>query len=159
MSVESEKKLSFRESMKNLKSIDELDLNNVELIKGETPEDINDKCLKLCQDYLAGDWIEQTIDTIQVKRVSGGMTNQLYHCAITTPNLSSKTPQEVAIRLYGTKFWEPTGTEGNERLPDVIICTMVSQNKLGPHVYGMFEGGQILKYYTVINKWLINSKL
>ena len=159
MSAEVEKKLTFSESMKNIKSMDELDFNKVELIRGETSEDISDKCLKLCQDYLAGDWINQTLDTIQVKRVSGGLTNQLYHCAITTPNVSSKTPQEVAVRLYGPKYWEPTGTEGNERLPDVIICTMISQNKLGPHVYGMFEGGQILKYYKVRDNSLINSEV
>ena len=148
MSVENKDSLT---SMEDTTSIDKLDLNKLTLMRGQTPEDITEKCLKLCRDYLVGDWKEQTINTIQVKRVSGGLTNQLYHCAITTPNLSSKTPQEVAIRLFGPRYWNPTGTEGNERLPDIIVASIVSQNKLGPHVYGLFEGGQIFKYYKVFH--------
>ena len=42
------------ESLKNLKSIDDWDFHNVEQIRGQTPHDINEKCLKLCKDYLSG---------------------------------------------------------------------------------------------------------
>ncbi|CAG2181819.1 unnamed protein product, partial [Oppiella nova] len=75
------------------------------------------------------------------------MTNQLYYCGIAEHSATSSAPQEVAVRLYGPKYFNNTDHEGNERLKDTIISLMISENKLGPKVYGLFEHGQILKYY------------
>jgi hypothetical protein len=57
--------------------------------------------------------------------------------------------QEVAIRLYGRKYFNNLNCEGNERLTDVIIALLVSEYKLGPKIYGLFESGQIQHYYKV----------
>ena len=130
-------------------SFEELDLSKIEIIRGNTPQDIQQKCLQLCQNYLSGEWCQQTVNSIQVKRVTGGFTNQLYHCAIIESNPSSEVPQEVAIRLYGPKYFDTCSNDGNERLSDVVIGTLVSNNKIGPHLYGVFDEGQIQKYYKV----------
>jgi hypothetical protein len=58
-------------------------------------------------------------------------------------------PQEVAIRLYGEKYFNNLSCEGNERLTDVIIGLLVFEYKLGPKIYGLFESGQIQHYYKV----------
>ena len=149
MSAElTEIKPKLKIDVKDIQNIDDFSYDKVDAIKGETPVDIKEKCVKLCQDYLGGVWLEQTIDTIQLRRVSGGFTNQLYYCAVGQPSTDGKVvPEEVAIRLYGPKYFN--NAEKNERLTDVVIALMVSENKLGPKIYGIFEEGQIQHYYKV----------
>ena len=137
------------DSLKDAKSIDDIDFSKIQLQRGQTPKDIIEKCLGLCKDYLADHWTKQTSETIEVQRVSGGVTNQLYYCRIREPSLSSNMPQEVAIRLYGAKHMNTNDCGQNERLTDVVIGLMVSENGLGPKVYGIFEEGQIQQYYKV----------
>ena len=141
-------KLSL-ESLKDVKNMDEIDFEKLDLIRGKTPHDISEKCLKLCKEYLAGNWIQQTLDTIEVRRVSGGMTNQLYYCGILSPSGTSTVPQEVALRFYGEKYFNKFDQESKERLTDVIISLLISESRLGPKIYGIFEGGQIQHFYKV----------
>ena len=155
-------KINIKEVLNNMKDFsdfNDIDFDKIDLIRGETPVDIQERCLQLCKDYLAANWLQQTVDTIEVRRVSGGMTNQLYYCGIKSPTTdvnsnidTNGVPQEVAIRLYGPKYFNNTDCGGNERLTDIVIALMVSQNKLGPKIYGLFEGGQIQAFYKV---WII----
>ena len=135
-------------SIKDIKSVEDLDLDKLELIRGKTPPDIKEQCLKLCRDYLSGNWSQQTVDTIQVKRITGGLLNQLYYCAITEPDSSCGVPQEVAIRLYGHNVFESTD---KERVRDLVVSVIFSMNGLGPKLYGICERAQILKFYKVNN--------
>ena len=135
-------------NLKDLNNIDDFSYDKVEMIRGETPENINGKCLELCQNYIGGTWLKQSIDTIEVKRLSGGMTNQLYYCALNDPTTAEGVPHEVAIRLYGPKHFNNEDMV-NERLTDMIIALMVSENKLGPKIYGIFEEGQLQNYIKV----------
>jgi len=126
------------------------DFSKIEILRGTTPENIKQRCYDLCKDYLAGVWLKVEIDQIEVKRLSGGFTNQLYYCAISKPIKSNNDePQEVAIRLYGGKHFNNLDCGQNERLTDVIIALLVSQCKLGPKIFGLFEDGQIQQYYKV----------
>ncbi|CAG2100034.1 unnamed protein product [Medioppia subpectinata] len=130
-----------------------------ELVRGETPEDIKERCLELCKEYLSDNWRQQTVDTISVRRITGGLSNQLYYCGITSPSIESTVAQEVVIRLYGSKWFNNLNTEGNERitdmrserLSDVITSLMVSEHNLGPKIYGLFDGGQIQHFYHMRN--------
>ncbi|CAG2102398.1 unnamed protein product [Medioppia subpectinata] len=117
-------------------------------MRGSTPPDYKQKCFDLCRDYLGGVWLNLTVDDVFVKRLCGGLTNQLYYCAFNEGHKSSdnKVPQEVAIRLYQAKHLKDTNG-GYERLSDVIIALMMSEKKLGPKIYGLFESGQIMAYY------------
>ena len=136
-------------NLKDLKDIDDFAFDKVDLVRGQTPDNIKERCLKLCKDYIANDWEGQTVDTINFKRLSGGMTNQLYYIGIAQPSSNSTVPQEVAIRLYGPKHFNNNNNDGNERLTDVIIALMVSENQLGPKIHGIFEDGQIQHFYKV----------
>ncbi|XP_054157299.1 choline/ethanolamine kinase-like [Oppia nitens] len=122
----------------------EIDLRKFKLERGVTPDDIKDRCYQLCRNYLADVWLTIGIDDIEVRRLSGGLTNQLYYCAINDIHRTNdaSAPQEVAIRLYQTKHFNE-----NERTSDMIIGLMVSQCGLGPKLYGVFPDGQIQKYY------------
>ena len=134
-----------------------VDFMKVEWQRGRTPDGIKDICFQLCADYLGGVWSQVSIDDIHVKRLSGGLTNQLYYCALNEDLRNSDTtePQEVVLRLYEAKHFNNMDNEGNERLSDTIISVLVSEYNLGPKIYGLFESGQILKYYKVLYNCMI----
>ncbi|XP_054157312.1 choline/ethanolamine kinase-like [Oppia nitens] len=133
-------------NLKDFETYEEFDMRLIEQIRGETPADINDKCLQLCKDYLAGDWLNQTLDTIEVTRISGGFSNQLYRCAISNP-INLDKPHEVAVRLYQSKWFNTENSGGFERLNDIVVEILISQHKLGPKVLGLFDGGEIQLFY------------
>ena len=135
-------------SVKDCKSIDDFSYDKLELIRGETPDNIAEQCLVLCKNYLGGVWTQQTVDTINIKRLSGGLTNQMYCCALNDWSLTDGVPHEVAVRLYGLKHYT-NEDGGNERLTDMIIALMMSENKLGSKIYGIFENGQIQNFIKV----------
>ena len=140
---------SVLKDIKDIKSLEKFNFEEAELFCGDTPKDIEKMCLQYCKDYLSGNWCQQTVDTITVKRIIGGMVNQMYHCAINNPDHSQDVPQEVAIRLYGSENKMITEELGKSKLRDMIIALIFSEKNLGPKVYGLFEEGQILKYYKV----------
>ena len=148
--INPENGLKSLEELKDVKSLAEIDFNDFNLIRGKTPEDIQQKCLKLCKEYLASNWNQQTIDTIEVRRITGGLTNQLYYCGIKSPCNTSIAPQEVAIRFYGEKYYNRIDAESNQRLTDVVIALLVSENQLGPKICGVFEEGQNHQFYKVL---------
>ena len=126
---------------------DNVSVDQSQLFRGETPEDIDSRCLKLCQDYIGSVWSQQTVDSIQVTRILGGLSNQIYRCAIKDPVPGADAPHEVAIPFFGKK-WFKVNVE-NPRLSDIIVAIMVSANGLGPKVYGIFDGGMIQQFYHV----------
>src|SRR5687768_10346411 len=73
--------------------------------RGDTPEDIKKRCAKLCADFLTGMWSEVDEDSIIVERVSGGLANQNYYCAL-PENVKTidGEPKEVMIKIYKKKF-------------------------------------------------------
>ncbi|CAG2100038.1 unnamed protein product [Medioppia subpectinata] len=127
----------------------DFDITSVKWERGVTPQDIKEKCHDLCQDYLGGVWLKAGIDEVVVTRLSGGLTNQLYLCQLNDQykNSVGVEPNEVAIRLYQGKHFNNLDHDGNERLTDVIIALIMSEKGLGPKIYGLFEGGQIQKFY------------
>lgn len=126
----------------------QLDGNRNEL-DSDISDQVKQKCLELCQKYLSGSWRRQTVATIDVRAIPGGLSNQMYYCGIKSPISSpSKVPQEVAIRLYGPKQFVPRG-QIDARVNENLIGVFVSVNNLGPKVYGIFEDGQIQRYYRV----------
>jgi choline/ethanolamine kinase len=119
------------------------------LMRGSTPEDISEKCLKLCSDYLGGAWNKITVEQITVRRISGGYTNQLYYCGLTEGiPLDEDEPKEVTVRFYGKKWFN--ACENNERLIDMVIVLLASDKNLGPKIYGIFKEGEIGEYIEVI---------
>jgi len=127
----------------------DIDFEKVEILRGETPEDIIQKCFVLCKDYLGGIWAKISVENIELERISGGFSNQIYHCALSQsvePN--GDEPREVVLRFYGEKQ-SNFDYESNNRLNDAIISVLMSKHNLGPKIYGIFPGGEIQQYCKV----------
>ena len=114
--------------------------------KGDDQNDIDNKCLDVCQTYLAGDWLNINTKDIEVKRLTGGMTNQIYQCKAIN---NCYDVEDVVIRLYGEKYDLKTFEKECPTFYDGIVALLVSMEKIGPHIYGVFEQGQVMLWYKV----------
>lgn len=141
---------SFAEQVANL--------NAEDMFNGETIENVEQRCLELCQTYIGGTWCQATgVEEIEVKRIAGGVTNQLFKVALrqsvsSVPNeiYPEDEPRVVAIKLYQSKHLRnfDAKTE-SERLNDIIILTILSEVEIGPKVYGIFNDGVIQAFIEV----------
>uniref|UniRef100_A0A8D9BKV0 Choline/ethanolamine kinase n=1 Tax=Cacopsylla melanoneura TaxID=428564 RepID=A0A8D9BKV0_9HEMI len=105
-------------------------------------KEVLEMALSICKGYLAGAWKRITAEDICVKRMSGGLTNMLYHVTLLQSPHSTE-PSEVLLRIYGQ-------THGERALESIItdsvIFTLLSERKLGPTLHGVFPGGRIEEY-------------
>ncbi|GLG97697.1 Choline/ethanolamine kinase [Gryllus bimaculatus] len=110
---------------------------------GEGPE-MRERAARLCRDYLHGAWKSITPKDIVLKRISGGLSNWLYHVSLPT-SLSPKgsEPSQILLRLYGQIHGE-RALEG--LITESVIFTLLSERHLGPKLHGIFPGGRIEEY-------------
>lgn len=130
-----------------------------QMYRGEAPDDLEEQCLRLCRNYLGGVWLQATsVEAIQVDRIFGGLTNQLYRVGLKANIEESviektKIPLEVTIRFYQSKHQVFISKEmennGDEHLSDSILATIFSNIGISPRIYGMFTEGTILAYIKV----------
>ncbi len=141
---------SFQEKLKEI-SLDQM-------IRGQTPAGIEDRCLELCRAFIGGPWSEAAgVEEISVKRLSGGFTNQLYHVRLISASADAAAvadddddfPIEVAIKFYQPKHMKNYHADDDERLNDVIILSMVSEMGITPKVYGIFQEGFVQEFIKV----------
>ncbi len=135
--------------------MEQLKLPGNEIIRGEAPENIEQRCLTLCQDYIGGVWkTAKTTENITVTRITGGLTNQLYRVQLNSAQKCADTnsndvPTDVAVKLYIKKH-VTIGDDGvDDRLNDNIVLTLMSQTKIGPRVLGIFKEGNIQVFHEV----------
>lgn len=132
-------------------------LSKDQLVRGHKLHNIEKRCLELCQSYLRGSWSNaQSTNDITVTRITGGFTNQLYRVQLNqsikqVPNgiYPKDEPSQVSIKFYQEKHLKNYNPNDGERLNDMIILTLMSQTKLGPKVYGIFNDGFIQGFYEV----------
>lgn len=122
-----------------------------DFIRGETPSNIQEKCLKLCQMYIGKQWNNVTSpESIKVSRITGGLSNQLYRVQLKEQNITETHAEnlyDVTVKIYQPKIPKCYEPEDGERLNDTIVLTLISQIGLGPKVYGIFNDGVIQAFH------------
>lgn len=134
------------------------ELSEDDFVRGEMPADIGERCLQCCRKYLGGVWLQaETAEDIEVTRIKGGLTNQLYKVTL-APHIADRhvetehEPHAVAVKLYEPKhviFVDNKVHDAFERLPDAIILSMASLQGLTPKVYGIFPEGFVQRFHEV----------
>ena len=131
-------------------------LGDDELIRGETPANLEQRCLELCQSYIGGSWLgAKDVEHVEVKRITGGLTNQLYKVVLKDSVLRVSNgvypdePSVVAVKLYQEKHMKNYSEQDAERLNDIIVLTIMSEAGLSPKVYGIFGDGFIQAFVEV----------
>ena len=116
------------------------------IIRDGDQQNVDEKCLDLCRTYVAGDWLNVGLENVEIKRLTGGLTNRIYVCKAITGSTD-----EVVIRFYGDKYDDiKTFDKQSPRFDDGLIAYIASEAKLGPEIYGLFVNGQVMKYYKVL---------
>ncbi|EAA12861.4 AGAP007957-PA [Anopheles gambiae str. PEST] len=126
---------------------------------------MRDIAARICRDYLTGAWKTISADELQLKRISGGLSNFLYYVSLpehhyygnnnnnnnnggkkSHPNSrrgSLLEPKEVLLRIYGQTHGEHAL---ETMLTESVVFTLLSERKLGPKLHGIFPGGRIEQY-------------
>lgn len=152
MSTSSKSDQSFMEQYGSLKEDDR--------IRGSTPVDLTSRCLAICQLYIGGSWtLARDTSQVQVQRITGGLTNQLYSVQLidSVPSIRNEVypnePRKVAVKLFQKKLINPNfgQSEEYERLSDVVVLTLLSKAEVCPKVYGIFDDGFVQAFYEARN--------
>lgn len=99
---------------------------------------------RICRDYLNGAWKGVTTENINLKRISGGLSNWLYNVQLPDGVVPTRgEPRQVLLRLYGQVHGE-RALEG--LITESVIFTLLSERRLGPKLHGIFPGGRIEEY-------------
>lgn len=99
---------------------------------------------RICRDYLNGAWKGVTPENINLKRISGGLSNWLYNVQLPDGVVPTRgEPRHVLLRLYGQVHGE-RALEG--LITESVIFALLSERRLGPKLHGIFPGGRIEEY-------------
>ncbi|CAF3394076.1 unnamed protein product [Rotaria socialis] len=103
----------------------------------------SNEALQWCQNFLRGAWSSITIEDMRMERISGGLSNYLYCCSL-PENVQplGDEPRKVLLRVYGEAHKKHRGT----LLIDSVVCTLLSERKLGPRVHGIFPEGRLEEF-------------
>lgn len=107
--------------------------------------DMTEKAARICRAYLPGAWKKITPSDVEVTRISGGLSNWLYHVKLLkhVNNYAESSPREVMLRLYGQSHGE---CNIQHLITESVIFALLSERKLGPKLHGVFTGGRIEEY-------------
>ncbi|XP_071441100.1 choline/ethanolamine kinase-like isoform X2 [Hetaerina americana] len=127
--------------------------------------EMRERAFRICRDYLHGAWRNITSQDMVLKRISGGLSNWLFYCAlpVTHPPRQGE-PARVLLRLYGqihggnnvgggggggpgaANVPMPTHSPLEGILTESVIFTLLSERRLGPRLHGVFPGGRLEEY-------------
>lgn len=114
------------------------------------PADKNDLALmkpyilNLCKDYLFGIWKQINIDDFDIYRPNGGVSNYLFKCELTNPNLKLKSnePSKIFVRIYGENHHKDVPN----MIKDIVIQSTMSDFKFGPKLHAIFPSGRLEEF-------------
>ncbi|CAG2180473.1 unnamed protein product, partial [Oppiella nova] len=90
-----------------------------------------------------GVWARVPMSAIQVSRIYGGQSNQMYRCRLVdSVRVEGDEPRDVVIKLYGDKYFN-TECAGSDRHNDAILASIMSEHGLGPRIYQSWASGEI----------------
>jgi choline/ethanolamine kinase len=79
--------------------------------------------------------------------LSGGLSNYLYLCEIGNNKFKQveNEPRKILLRLYGENHHK----NPSSLIKDVTTSVIMSDNKLGPTLYGLFSLGRLEEFINV----------
>ncbi|XP_053697806.1 choline/ethanolamine kinase isoform X2 [Sabethes cyaneus] len=141
-----------------------------------SPTEMRDIAARICRDYLTGAWKTIPAEELQMKRISGGLSNFLYYVSLPEQHKGGSArasfsgssckrhrknsyssmlePKEVLLRIYGQTHGEHAL---ETMLTESVVFTLLSERKLGPKLHGIFPGGRIEQYIPA--RSLLTSEL
>ncbi|XP_022286584.2 choline/ethanolamine kinase-like isoform X1 [Crassostrea virginica] len=104
--------------------------------------DVKSKAYKWCKKSIAGAWARISEEELEIKPISGGLTNKLYLCSLPDGlERGQDEPYQVLMRIYGE-----IAQHNDYMLRNSIIFALFSEKKKGPKLYGMYPEGRIEEY-------------
>lgn len=107
----------------------------------QLPYEIKQRTHLLCSRFLGGAWKKVEVEDIRLTRMQGGMSNMLFLCQL--PENCPPERNEADKTLLRVYFNPETETH---LVAESVIFTLLSERKLGPRLFGIFNGGRLEEY-------------
>ncbi|KAL3073779.1 hypothetical protein niasHS_016618 [Heterodera schachtii] len=94
---------------------------------------------KICGKRLGGVWETVPVENLHIKKLTGGMSNFLFHCYLDENHAPLKEePKQIIMRFYLTTV--------EAHLLESHIFTILSERKLGPKFHGLLANGRLEEF-------------
>ncbi|XP_053672183.1 choline/ethanolamine kinase [Anopheles nili] len=148
-----------------------------QLVKANSPTEMRDIAARICRDYLTGAWKTISADELQLKRISGGLSNFLYYVSLpehlyyNNNNGGVKSNRGSRRNSYVTEHQSTTkGTNkarnGNKRARKDSCSTMLEPKEVLLRIYGQTHGEHALEtmltesvVFTLLSERKLGPKL
>ncbi|XP_013415417.1 choline/ethanolamine kinase-like [Lingula anatina] len=112
---------------------------------GQIPAEVRQAAVCHCQRLLDGAWWRLTADSIRMTSLGDGvaLSNYIYLCEL--PDhipVEGFEPRQALVRFYGEVIKEDI----QGVIQNSVIFSILAGLKLGPQLYGLFDGGRIEEY-------------
>lgn len=156
-------------------------MNNL-IAKANSPTEMRDIAARICRDYLTGAWKTISADELQLKRISGGLSNFLYYVSLpehhyynaagTKSHDSSRRSSLSAVGAT-TDHHNPSkvlarakGRNGNKRARKDSCANMLEPKEVLLRIYGQTHGEHALEtmltesvVFTLLSERKLGPKL
>nr|XP_011415406.2 choline/ethanolamine kinase [Crassostrea gigas] len=110
--------------------------------ENRTAEDVKSKAFRWCKKSIGGAWTRISKEDLEIKPISGGLTNKLYLCSLPDGTEREESePSRVLMRVYGE-----IAQRSDYMLRNSVIFALFSEKKKGPKLYGMYPEGRIEEF-------------
>ncbi|MFH4982036.1 hypothetical protein AB6A40_008745 [Gnathostoma spinigerum] len=94
----------------------------------------------LCARYLGGIWTSLDDEDLELKAITGGMSNLLFLVRfVASKHPIGNEPTVVLLRIH-------CNLDTTHLLNESVIFTLLSERSLGPKLYGVFPGGRLEQF-------------
>uniref|UniRef100_A0A7E4UYS3 Choline/ethanolamine kinase n=1 Tax=Panagrellus redivivus TaxID=6233 RepID=A0A7E4UYS3_PANRE len=103
--------------------------------------EFKEKALNICKQYIGGFWKKSGINEFSVSKLSGGLTNMVFLCSLAEDAQPENTePTKAILRVYFNADID------KNLVTETVVFMLLSEKKLGPKLFGTFEGGRLEEY-------------
>ncbi|XP_058062720.1 choline/ethanolamine kinase isoform X2 [Anopheles bellator] len=138
------------------------------IAKASSPSEMRDIAARICRDYLTGAWKTISAEELQLKRISGGLSNFLYYVSLPDQhyysggNRSSPRDSFSGSELCG----KTKPTNGNKRARKDSYTSMLEPKEVLLRIYGQTHGEHALEtmltesvVFTLLSERKLGPKL
>ncbi|CAD5214768.1 unnamed protein product [Bursaphelenchus okinawaensis] len=94
----------------------------------------------LCKKFLANQWSSASSENVKLKQITGGTSNLLFLVSVDHAEQHRRIPNQILIRIN----FSPDGA--SQWLTESVIFSQLSEKKIGPKLYGVFEQGRLEEF-------------
>ncbi|XP_052868195.1 choline/ethanolamine kinase isoform X4 [Anopheles cruzii] len=138
-----------------------------QLLEASSPSEMRDIAARICRDYLTGAWKTISAEELQLKRISGGLSNFLYYVSLPDQHYYNGANRGSPRDSFsGSELCKTKPTNGNKRARKDSYTSMPEPKEVLLRIYGQTHGEHALEtmltesvVFTLLSERKLGPKL